>query len=873
MGLHAQRSRGVLLAVALFILTLPNLAAAAPSISSISSPVVVGDSFTIDGSGFTNGSVINFFVATAAGAVNFGPLNPATPISPTELSVLVPTSISGAKPVSLGEGVVAVQVVNTDQGFAASNTLTTQLFGDNADGFPNLTGINGIGLSVTSADPGIATDNVEIHLLPGTTITLNGNGFDSVNGVAVDLFCDCPGGKIPTIRLSPGNAGLTTTALTIALPATGAGGPVAGPGSFVISNRGAAGDYAIKSNAVSVPIGSPVTVTSVEQTGCTVTVNGTGFAINGSGLPPNLTVINLFNPRGGAVINLGGLSSIGAPRIPLSITSSTQFTFSLSGTGFVPGPSYVQVLNPPFISFTSSGDAAGGAFTAAECAAATPTPTPSAAAPSPTPTAILPTPSPTATPISPLFSQACSSQTMIGIDPINNIAYVPVYSLDKAGNAQLAVVDLTVGAGSAVLKTISLAGSVQPISVTYNPFNRTMLAQSRTAENQIFIYEINTITHSVVSMVVAAGLVQQTGSEVSQRPAAGSTGEADFSNARWSALARALQTRRWAKMRRAELSLLLRSQPSDNGSWGPIVRQPTSGGIIEDLKNNRAIVAGTNALGILDTSKSPPVWDSHSVVDLDLDAESITLNANTGLLFISNLGSDDLIDTTKSPLSEIPFQRVPNKGVSDGVAFDSITNIVIHTEFDGADKVYAFNFGTLDITQNPATADPIGVQGLGFQSAYGLESGPGGQNVVNCVTHQAVIADEFGPNFKLIQMPSQPISGALDNNGQPGSGTVPDAASVYTITAAVIPQTLVGGIESPLGAIDSPSTLTIDPSRNFAYMLADDWLFYHLWTPGSTLPLFLVRVDLSKPVFGASPTGGIDGKTFWTPTAEVIPLP
>jgi hypothetical protein len=463
---------------------------------------------------------------------------------------------------------------------------------------------------------------------------------------------------------------------------------------------------------------------------------------------------------------------------------------------------------------------------------------------------------------------------MIGIDPINNIGYVPVYSLDKSGYAQLAAVDLTVGAPSPVVKTISLGASVQPISVTYNPFNRTILAQSRTADNQVFIYEISTITQSVMSTVIATGLVQQAGAKsgVTVSPPAAAADSADSSSARWSALARALQTRQWAKMRQPELSILLRSELA-NGPWGPIVLQPTSGGIIEDLKNNRAIVAGTAALGILDTSKSPPVWDPHSIVDLDLTAESISLNANTGLVFISNLGTDDLIDITKSPLSEIPFQRVPNKGLSDGVAFDSTTNIVIHSEFDGADKAYAFNFGTLDITQNPATADSIAVQGLGFQKIYGLGFGPGGQNVINCVTHQAVIADEFGPNFKLVQMPSQPVADELDNNGQPGSGTTPDAASVYAIAAAVIPQTSVGGIDSPLGAIDTPSSLTIDPRRNFAYMLADDWLFYHLWTPGSTLPLFLVRVDLSKPVFGASPTGGIDGKTFWTPTAAVIPLP
>ncbi len=68
-----------------------------PSITSISNPVFVGDSFTITGTAFTAGSVTNFFVATATGPVNFGPLTPSAH-SPTSLTVPVPT----AKVPSLG---------------------------------------------------------------------------------------------------------------------------------------------------------------------------------------------------------------------------------------------------------------------------------------------------------------------------------------------------------------------------------------------------------------------------------------------------------------------------------------------------------------------------------------------------------------------------------------------------------------------------------------------------------------------------------------------------------------------------------------------------------------------------------------------------
>ena len=70
-----------------------------------------------------------------------------------------------------------------------------------------------------------------------------------------------------------------------------------------------------------------------------------------------------------------------------------------------------------------------------------------------------------------------------------------------------------------------------------------------------------------------------------------------------------------------------------------------------------------------------------------------------------------------------------------------------------------------------------------------------------------------------------------------------------------------------------PGSLAIDPERNLAYMLADTNQTPHPWDPGSATPLFLVRVDLSQPVFGASPTGGIDGNTFWNPASAAIPMP
>jgi len=104
---------------------------------------------------------------------------------------------------------------------------------------------------------------------------------------------------------------------------------------------------------VAVAVGARVTVTNVTEQGQVVTVDGTGFS--------NLTVINLFNLQGNAVVNLGGLSANGSPKIPLQSVTPTSLTFALP-SGAVSGAAFVQALNPPFVPFDAS-SGAGGAFT------------------------------------------------------------------------------------------------------------------------------------------------------------------------------------------------------------------------------------------------------------------------------------------------------------------------------------------------------------------------------------------------------------------------------------------------------------------------------------------------------------------------------
>ena len=310
--------------------------------------ILVGGSFQINGSGFTKGSVVNFFVSTASGPVKAGSFIPQIPISPTQLTMAVPDTVT------LGEGFGSVEVINTDKGFKVSNLAFALLQGLASAGIPTIKTVDGASLAATSSDPSYAVNNVETLVAQGSTLKVGGTGFDTRHGSAVDVFC--AGGKLGPFLLKPGDPGLTAIQISVTLPAKGVppGGLPTGPGSIVVSNSGSAGDYIKKSNAVAVPIGALLTISKVGQTGSTILVDGTGFS--------TLTVINLFNAQGPVTFNLGGLSSGGVPRIPLTIISNTRFTFTVP-TNAVPGAAYVQAINPPFLAYTSSGNSKNGLFT------------------------------------------------------------------------------------------------------------------------------------------------------------------------------------------------------------------------------------------------------------------------------------------------------------------------------------------------------------------------------------------------------------------------------------------------------------------------------------------------------------------------------
>jgi Carboxypeptidase regulatory-like domain len=308
-----------------------------PTISNIPRVILVGSTFNIEGTGFTAGSLVNFFIATGAGLLNAGPLTPSSPHSATLLTVKVPSTTP------LGEGFVSVQVVNVDTGFKTSNLGYALLQGSAAAGIPTISSVNGLPLDPTSSNPSYAVDNVATVVAPGKTVTIGGSGFDSVHGVEVDLFTSA--GKVK-YDVSP----LSSTSISFLIPASGPNAPVTGPGSFVVVNLG----NFFASNAVSVAVGEAISLKSITQSGDVITVNGTGFS--------SLTVINLFNMQHGRTVNLGGYGAKGTPNIPLTLVDSDRFTFEVPAKA-VPGPCYVQAIEPPFTPFSSSGNDPGGAFT------------------------------------------------------------------------------------------------------------------------------------------------------------------------------------------------------------------------------------------------------------------------------------------------------------------------------------------------------------------------------------------------------------------------------------------------------------------------------------------------------------------------------
>ncbi|HEX4895221.1 MAG TPA: hypothetical protein VFV11_02690 [Solimonas sp.] len=297
------------------------------------------------------------------------------------------------------------------------------------------------------------------------------------------------------------------------------------------------------------------------------------------------------------------------------------------------------------------------------------------------------------------------------------------------------------------------------------------------------------------------------------------------------------------------------------------------GGIIANPAKGKVIVVGTSDIGIIDISSGTPDFLENSVMPL-FGTDSVALNFDTQLLFNASDGSNQVVDTSVVPPVVRTFSG--GFGTTDGSAFDNLTNLLaVDPEFQ--DQTSIFNFNEVDLQASPVLAPNITVPGLGFTPPLG--EGPGGQAAINILTHQAVIADEFGHNFRLIQLPTSPITGAPNNNGTPGTQTTADAESAFSIAAGILPTADLSGeggsAQTQLGIRGDPNSLSIDPVRNRMYALVDTNSNFNQWPVGSTIPLFVIQIDLSQPVPGASPTAtdGQGNPKRWVPASRLIRLP
>jgi hypothetical protein len=273
------------------------------------------------------------WVSIAAGVASYGPYAPAWHTA-SALQVTLPA-------IPLGQGFASLQVVNTDADYRASEIRGALFYGDAGAGVPTILAINGTPLA--APDLSVPLAHADTVAARGGLVALVGTGFADP---LVNVFT-ADGNIGPFVPLP----GFTDTHVGITLPA----GAPAGPGTFQVVNRHTSGSDVVytASNAVAAVIHARPTITSVSVSGSTITVTGTGFS--------RLSVINLFNRQGPDVVNLGGLSAAGSSIVPITLASDTQFTFTRPA-GAVAGPSFVEVLNPPFIPFSSSGNDPDGAF-------------------------------------------------------------------------------------------------------------------------------------------------------------------------------------------------------------------------------------------------------------------------------------------------------------------------------------------------------------------------------------------------------------------------------------------------------------------------------------------------------------------------------
>jgi hypothetical protein len=191
------------------------------------------------------------------------------------------------------------------------------------------------------------------------TVIIGGHGFDAKNGVAVGVFCPCPGsGQIGPFFFNPGNPNINSSRIILQIPRSIRKPLPVGSGFIEVRNRGKDGKYSEIANRVWISLGAPLRVRHVYQSGAWIIVEGSGFEA--------FTRINLYKSKFPVSqhqppASLGGADNSGRPKIPVDIKSHSRFMFKIPENAGA-GEWYVEALNPPYLPFSSSYADTGGAF-------------------------------------------------------------------------------------------------------------------------------------------------------------------------------------------------------------------------------------------------------------------------------------------------------------------------------------------------------------------------------------------------------------------------------------------------------------------------------------------------------------------------------
>ena len=241
----------------------------------------------------------------------------------------------------------------------------------------------------------------------------------------------------------------------------------------------------------------------------------------------------------------------------------------------------------------------------------------------------------------------------------------------------------------------------------------------------------------------------------------------------------------------------------------------------------------SGTLGDLDIRKIPPLSNTASV-DYHFFTSSAAPQLGRESSFHLRLQDQRCTDAAQSTARS--DQVDSSFGISQTATgfFDVTTNVMALSSDESPDASavcrlqlrhaeYRGFFATALNVTGPKVCPGGGVESTAEANPIG--NGPGGETAINSTTHQALVADQFGQNSspsscRLRRLPVDSTTTGRRHRHEAGPGLGHHGRGRHH------PQGNGVGTPTQLGLVGHPNSLTIDPTHNFAYMLADTLLSF-----------------------------------------------